>query len=42
MSKKEFKNIESFKEIEFEKERLRLQIQLAEEKINNNFTKSCK
>ena len=37
MNKEQFRNFETFKDIEFEKERLSLQIQLAEEKINNNF-----
>ena len=38
MTKEKFRNIESFKDIDSEKERLNLQIQLAEEKIYNDFT----
>jgi len=37
MNKEVFRKIETFKDIEFEKERLSLQIQLSEERINNNF-----
>ena len=36
MNKEQLKKIESFKDIEFEKERLRLQIELSEERINNS------
>ena len=37
MNKEIFRKIETFKDLELEKERLNLQIQLAEERINNNF-----